>query len=166
VPRSQGQPLHLPPSASIVNFLQLSDFQTVDEESPARVEWLDATQRIPGLQPFNAAYRPQESLSTQIIEAMVRQARNTVSPVTSRHLDLTIVTGHNADSQQLNETRWFIDLLDGDKIVDPDSGLSAGVDQSKLDLCLAASSPPAITYGPIDTVSVARWSRTLSSTPS
>lgn len=141
-PRSQRQPLHLPPSASIVNFLQLSDFQTVDEESPARVEWLDATQRIPGLQPFNAAYRPQESLSTQIIEAMVRQARNTVSPVTSRHLDLTIVTGDNADSQQFNETRWFIDILDGttgpanpdpemdpsasqDRKIDPNSGVPA-----------------------------------------
>ena len=58
-----GDEPRLQPSASIINFLQLSDFQTVDEESPARVEWLDATQRIAGLQPLSAAYRPQESLS-------------------------------------------------------------------------------------------------------
>jgi hypothetical protein len=108
-----GAPLRLPPSASIVNLLQLSDFQIVDEESPGRVEWLDATQRVPGLQPFSAAYRPQESLTTQITEAMVRQARNAVSPVTGKPLDLTILTGDNADSQQFNETRWFIDILDG-----------------------------------------------------
>jgi 3',5'-cyclic AMP phosphodiesterase CpdA len=109
----EGQLLRLPPRASIVNFLQLSDFQMVDEEAPARVEWLDATQRIPRLQPFSAAYRPQESLTTQTTEAMVRQARNAVSPVTAKRLDLAILTGDNADSQQYNETRWFIDILDG-----------------------------------------------------
>jgi 3',5'-cyclic AMP phosphodiesterase CpdA len=108
-----AQSPHLPQTASIVNFLQLSDFQTVDEESPGRVEFLDGSQRAPGLQPFSAAYRPQEALSTQVVESMVRQARNATSPVTGSKLDLTIVTGDNADSQQFNETRWFIDTLDG-----------------------------------------------------
>jgi 3',5'-cyclic AMP phosphodiesterase CpdA len=108
-----GQTLHLPQRASLINFLQLSDFQTVDEESPGRVEFLDGSQRAPGLQPFSAAYRPQEALSTQVVESMVRQARNTTSPVTGNKLDLTILTGDNADSQQYNETRWFIDMLDG-----------------------------------------------------
>jgi hypothetical protein len=123
----EGDEPRLPPSASIVNFLQLSDFQTVDEESPARVEFLDSTQRVPSLQPFSAAYRPQESLTTQITEAMVRQARNARSPVTSAPLDLTILTGDNADSQQYNETRWFIDIMDGTvgskRKVDPNSGI-------------------------------------------
>src|SRR3712207_1766025 len=113
----------------------------VDEESPGRVEFLDGTQRVPGLQPFSAAYRPQESLTTQVTEAMVRQVRNTRSPVTSAGLDLTILTGDNADSQQYNETRWFIDILDGttgpenpdpevrvgqrgqDRKIDPNSGI-------------------------------------------
>src|SRR4051812_19573582 len=103
----------LPQPASILNFLQLSDFQIADEESPGRVEAVDTTQRAPGLNPVSAAYRPQESLSTQVTEAMVRQARNTVSPVTGARLDLTMLTGDNADSQQFNETRWFIDILDG-----------------------------------------------------
>jgi hypothetical protein len=98
---------------SILHFLQLSDFQVVDEESPARVEAVDTTQREPGAAPFSAAYRPQESLTTQTTEAMIRQARNTTSPITGERLELTILTGDNADSQQHNETRWFIDLLDG-----------------------------------------------------
>jgi 3',5'-cyclic AMP phosphodiesterase CpdA len=113
----------LRPQDSILNFLQLTDFQAVDEESPARVEWLDATQRIPRLQPFSAAYRPQEVTTTQIVEAMVRQVRNAVSPVTGRKAELTILTGDNADSQQYNETRWFIDLLDGQQTIDPNSGV-------------------------------------------
>src|SRR4051812_12667022 len=111
----------LPQPASILNFLQLSDFQIADEESPGRVEAVDTTQRAPGLNPVSAAYRPQESLSTQVTEAMVRQARNTVSPVTGARLSLTMLTGDNADSQQLNETRWFIDILDGTTTpADPD----------------------------------------------
>jgi hypothetical protein len=116
---------------SILNFLQLTDFQMVDEESPARVEWLDFSQRG-FFRPFSAAYRPQESLTTQVTEAMVRNARDATSPVTGERLDFSILTGDNADSQQYNETRWSVDILDGtvgprpeglpDRI-DPNSGV-------------------------------------------
>ena len=111
-----------PREGSILNFLQLSDFQIVDEESPARVEFFDTTQRGP-FNPFSAAYRPVESLTTQVTEAMVRAAANTTSPITAERLDLAILTGDNADSQQYNETRWFIDILDGHKKIDPNSGI-------------------------------------------
>ena len=37
----------------------------VDEESPGRVEFFDTTQRGP-FAPFSAAYRPRESLTTQV----------------------------------------------------------------------------------------------------
>jgi metallophosphoesterase (TIGR03767 family) len=121
-----GSRPRLPRSASILNFLHLTDFQVVDEESPGRVEMLDTTQRAPGLNPFSAAYRPQESLTTQVVDAMVRQVRDVVSPVTGAKPALTILTGDNADSQQFNETRWFIDVLDGRRIV-PDSGIEAAV---------------------------------------
>ncbi|HET7482609.1 MAG TPA: hypothetical protein VFK89_07100 [Actinomycetota bacterium] len=118
-----GDPGFRPPrDGSILNFLQMSDFQILDEESPGRVEFLDTTQQQ-GPRPLGAAYRPQEALSTQLVEAMVRAARNTVSPLTSRQLQLAMLTGDNADSQQYNETRWFIDILDGHKKVDPNSGI-------------------------------------------
>ncbi|HEX8099890.1 MAG TPA: hypothetical protein VF660_06780 [Actinomycetota bacterium] len=111
-----------PPKSSIINFLQLTDFQMIDEESPARVEFLDQTQRGPVNQ-LSAAYRPQESLAAQVTEAMVRAVRGAGSPITGKRLKLTMLTGDNADNQQFNETRWFIDIMDGGHAVDPNSGI-------------------------------------------
>ncbi|HEX2231979.1 MAG TPA: hypothetical protein VHG69_01295 [Thermoleophilaceae bacterium] len=126
-PRDEGGDTpRRPRTDSLLHFLHLSDFQIVDEESPARVEFFDFTQRPSG--PFASAYRPQESLTTQVTEAMVRTARNATSPVTGATLDFSILTGDNADSQQYNEIRWFIDILDGttgDGGANPDPEMSS-----------------------------------------
>ena len=105
-------------------FGQFTDTHVVDEESPARVEFLD---RYKG--PFTSAYRAQEAMSAQVMNEMVRQMRNTTSPVDGRQIQLLVSTGDNSDNTQQNETRWFIDLLDGDTEVNPDSGVpgSCGV---------------------------------------
>ena len=60
----------------LLAFCQLSDVHVVDHQSPARVEWLDrfedpnAANVVPGL--LSSAYRPQEMLSAQVMDAMVR----------------------------------------------------------------------------------------------
>jgi metallophosphoesterase (TIGR03767 family) len=104
-------------------FGQLSDMHVVDEESPLRVEFLD---RFSG--PVASAYRPQEALSTQVMDEMVKQMRNTTSAVDGRKLELVMTTGDNSDNTQRNETRWMIDLLDGKKVINPDSGLQGTCD--------------------------------------
>src|ERR671917_405975 len=75
--------------------------------------------------------------------------RNTTSPITGARLALTILTGDNADSQQFNETRWFIDILDGttgdQRKIDPDSGLHDAVGG-------CAPLPPGVTYEDNDSV--------------
>jgi metallophosphoesterase (TIGR03767 family) len=109
---------------SLVYFSQLSDFQLADEESPARVEFLD-----PSGSPFEAAFRPWEALQPFIDDAMIRQvdAFSGASPVRSGNgsrsaMNFALDTGDSADSQQLNETEWVRTLLEGGPL-DPNSGI-------------------------------------------
>ena len=81
---------------------------------PARVEFLDTTQRAPGAQPVLGRLPPAgvaDHADHRGDGAPGAQHRRRRSPASA--LDLTILTGDNADSQQYNETRWFIDILDG-----------------------------------------------------
>jgi metallophosphoesterase (TIGR03767 family) len=121
-----------PLSYAIAAFVQITDMQIVDDQSPGRVEFTDrwADPPLPFNKATDAAYRPQEFLSTHIVEAMTRAIRNVGrGPKTGLPLAFTIATGDMVDNVQYNETRWYIDLLDGGHTIRPDSG-QLGLEQS------------------------------------
>ncbi len=112
---------------SLIYLAQLSDFQLADEESPVRAEVLDI-----GNSQFTSAWRPQEAFEPFTVDEVIRQVnRFDKSPLRNRkrrhaRLALTITTGDSADNQQINETRWVVELLEGGR-VDPNSGVEGGL---------------------------------------
>ena len=112
-----GEPLaprtELAPAAAVrrtlTTFAQISDLHVVDEESPLRVEPLD---RLGGS--VRSAFRPQESLSTQVLAA-------TLQSIDALHPSLLLATGDLVDNAQQNELGWMLQTLKGGT-VRPDSG--------------------------------------------
>jgi 3',5'-cyclic AMP phosphodiesterase CpdA len=94
----------------------------VDEESPARVEFVD---RGP-----NSAHRPQEAFHAWAIDYSFRQLNTftSASPHTAAGgarapMDLALLTGDQSDNQQYNETLWVRQLIEGGTPLTPNSGI-------------------------------------------
>jgi 3',5'-cyclic AMP phosphodiesterase CpdA len=113
---------------SLTYFSQMTDFQLADEESPARVEFLDQPGGAPGP---SSAHRPWEALGGFMIDHSIRQLNRFVaaSPVpqgdgTANSMGFSLMTGDQADNQHRNETLWVRDLLEGNGSINFNSGLT------------------------------------------
>jgi metallophosphoesterase (TIGR03768 family) len=121
----------LPPannSVKLLKFFSITDIHITDKESPSQLIYL---------QPANVAgdafgidleskvtsvYSPTMLYTTHVLDAVVQ----TVNALHKQDaIDFGISLGDTCNSTQYNETRWYIDVLDG-KVITPSSGVNVG----------------------------------------
>lgn len=110
------------PQARLLNFFTITDIHITDKESPSQLIYL---QRLHTTIPVSASiYSGTMLYTTHVLDAAV-QTINALHKTTP--FDFGISLGDACNSTQYNETRWYIDVLDG-KVITPSSGAHAGAD--------------------------------------
>jgi metallophosphoesterase (TIGR03768 family) len=99
-------------STRLLNFFAITDIHITDKESPAQAIY----EGYKG--GSSSAYSPVMLYTTQVLDAAVQ----TINALHRQNpFDFGISLGDTCNSNQYNELRWYIDVLDG-KNVKPDSG--------------------------------------------
>lgn len=99
----------------LASFIQITDVHVIDASSPARAAFL--AQYIPEFNELQDSFRPQEALSLQVADAMVRKINSIKrGPHTDMEIGFVISCGDNGDGQQKNELQNYINVLDGRKV--------------------------------------------------
>ncbi len=100
----------------LLNFFAITDIHITDKESPTQSIYYSF---IPWMfKSTISCYSPAMLYSTHTLDAAI-QTINKLQKQSAFDFGLTL--GDMANSSMYNETRWFIDILDGKKI-NPDSG--------------------------------------------
>jgi 3',5'-cyclic AMP phosphodiesterase CpdA len=99
----------------IARIAHLTDLHVIDAQSPARFEFVNREAHDPRFRELLTMQRPQETLNTHAIVAMVRAINDLDG------LDVVAMTGDGIDNTQRNELDNMCALLEGGT-VRPDSG--------------------------------------------
>lgn len=99
---------------SILRFVQLTDVQLADTESPARFEYINRFFRDPRFTKLIPGFRAQETLVVALLINFV-EAINSIgaSEITGAEVDLVLTSGDATDNAQENELDAFLSILAG-----------------------------------------------------
>ncbi len=108
--------------AKLLNFFTISDIHITDKEAPNQLIYI---QRLHPHLPVGASiYSGIMLYTTHVLDAAVQ----TVNVLHKQNpLDFGISLGDTCNTTQYNETRWYIDVLDG-KAIRPGSGAHLGAE--------------------------------------
>ena len=106
----------------LINFFTISDIHITDKEAPNQLIYI---QRLHPTMPVGASiYSGVMLYTTHVLDAAVQ----TVNALHKQNpIDFGLSLGDTCNTTQYNETRWYIDVLDG-KIIKPSSGAHLGAD--------------------------------------
>lgn len=111
-----------PQSEAIACMAHLTDLHVTDAQSPARFEFVNREWGDPRVVELLTMQRPQETLNSHAIDAMVRTInRVDGGPLTGAPVQMVVMTGDAIDNTQHNELMSFFALMNGGA-VQPDSG--------------------------------------------
>jgi metallophosphoesterase (TIGR03768 family) len=106
----------------LLNFFTISDIHITDKESPNQLIYIQSLH--PTLPIGAAIYSGSMLYTTQVLDAAVQ----TVNALHKQNpIDFGLSLGDICNTTQYNETRWYIDVLDG-KVITPSSGAHLGAD--------------------------------------
>ena len=105
----------------LVNFFAITDIHITDKEAPNQLIYDQQVDSKHG-GPMTSLYSPVMLNTTQVLDAAI-QTVNALHAQTP--FDFGISLGDAANSGQYNETRWYIDVIDG-KVITPSSGAHLG----------------------------------------
>ncbi len=104
----------------LLTFFTISDIHITDKEAPNQLIYV---QQLHAKKAIGASlYSGSMLYTTQVLDAAVQtiNALHKINP-----FDFGISLGDASNSTQYNETRWYIDVLDG-KVINPSSGANLG----------------------------------------
>jgi metallophosphoesterase (TIGR03768 family) len=107
----------------LLRFFSFTDVHITDEEAPNQLMLFQQIE--PHAAANTSIYSPVMLYSTQVLDAAVQ----TVNDLHRQDpVDFGIMLGDASNSAAFNETRWYIDILDG-KVISPSSGAHVGADR-------------------------------------